>query len=418
VLLREGEDSLFSQTPLIVGRPDIIMRVQGASDLGDYTYVPVDIKSGKGIEETDWGDRPNLAYQAQMNSMPHYMEEVLKTKVAEGYIFNVHNKFIKYNLDPRGTKFQSILSEIKNMTLGENSQQREPVISSICGLCHWQSVCAGWAEKHNDLTLLFYLGEKVKYGFYAIGIQSMGDLAQQTPEVLIEKVRNAKRNGYFYPSFSDDLVSRLIIRAKLFLQEKEEGSKKTYVLHGKPVFPETPKEIHYDIEDDPMNECVYMHGFWIIENGAEPYYHSIVATRGKTEKEIAQELWKFFAENRSVPIYHYSGHEKTTCKKLMEKYALDSAVFDDVFGKNGSAIDLYDWIVANSDWPLTSYGLKAICKYTGFSWSAEDAGGANSISWYDEYMQGDDSMMDKILTYNKEDCMATAHLKQWLVENS
>jgi predicted RecB family nuclease len=47
VLLRDGEDSLFSQTPLLVGRPDIIMRVQGKSDFGDYTYVPVDIKSGR-----------------------------------------------------------------------------------------------------------------------------------------------------------------------------------------------------------------------------------------------------------------------------------------------------------------------------------------------------------------------------------
>jgi predicted RecB family nuclease len=27
-------------------------------------------------------------------------------------------------------------------------------------------------------------------------------------------------------------------------------------------------------------------------------------------------------------------------------------------------------------------------------------------------------MMEKILTYNKEDCMATAHMKQWLEEHA
>jgi len=184
------------------------------------------------------------------------------------------------------------------------------------------------------------------------------------------------------------------------------------------AIPKVKKEIHYDIEDDPMNEFVYMHGFWIIEEGKNPHYQAIVATRDKTEEEVTKELWAFFAANEGVPIYHYSGHEKTTCRKLMEKYKLDTAVYDAIFGPGGTAIDLYDWIVANTDWPLTSYGLKAICKYTGFKWSAEDAGGANSISWFFDYMNGDDEMMEKILTYNEEDCKATAHMKEWLIENA
>ena len=102
----------------------------------------------------------------------------------------------------------------------------------------------------------------------------------------------------------------------------------------------------------------------------------------------------------------------------MEKYELDGNIYDLVFGSGGSAIDMYQWIVENTDWPLTSYGLKPICKYTSFKWSADDAGGANSIAWYYEYLDGDNTMMEKILTYNKEDCMATAHLKQWLEENA
>jgi len=200
VLLREGEDSLFSQTPLQVGRPDIIMRVDGKSDLGDYTYVPVDIKSGKGIEETDWGDRPNQAYMAQMNFYAALMEEILKTKVSEGYIFNVHSKFVKYTLVPGGMAFQNMLDEVKKMTGGDTAG-KEPVISSMCGLCHWQSSCAKWADKHDDLTLLFYLGEKVKYGFYEIGIKSLNDLASADIVSLISKVQRAKRSKFFYPSF-------------------------------------------------------------------------------------------------------------------------------------------------------------------------------------------------------------------------
>lgn len=417
ILLHEGKDSLFEQTPLLVGRPDIIMRIKGRSELGDYTYVPVDIKSGKGIEETDWGDRPNQAYMAQMNFYAALLEEVLKTKVTEGYIFNVHKKFVKYILAPGGMPFQNMLDEVKKMTDG-NTAEREPVISSMCGLCPWQSACQKWAEKHDDLTLLFYLGEKVKYGFYEIGIKNMNDLASANIASLLSKIQRAKRARFFYPSFGDELVKSLVTRAQLYVQEKAENEKQTYIIRKTPNFPKVKKEIHYDIEDDPMNEFVYMHGFWIIEENKEPHYHAIVATRDKTEEEITKELWAFFAANEGVPIYHYSAHEKHTCKKLMEKYKLDPSVYDTVFGPGGTAIDLYDWVVANTDWPLTSYGLKPICKYTGFAWSAEDAGGANSISWFSDYTDGKDEMMEKILTYNKEDCMATAHLKTWLEENA
>jgi len=417
VLFRAGEDSLFEQTPALVGRPDILMRVNGKSLFGDFTYVPVDIKSGKGLEENDWGERFSPAYTAQMNFYAFLLGNVLEQDVREGYIFNVHQKFVKYPLNPNGSVFQDTLAKIKRMAQGD-TQKNEPVISSTCGLCPWQSECLSWAEKNGDLTLLFYMGEKVKYGFYEIGINNLEELAVADILKLLPKVGRAKKAGFFYPSMKDNLVKSLVTRAQLYLQEKAEDNNEVYIIRKSPDFPKTKKEIHYDIEDDPMGEFVYMHGFWIVEEGKDSYYHAIVATHGKTEEEITKELWAFFAANESVPIYHYSAHEKQTCKKLMEKYKLDGNIYDSVFGANGSAVDIYQWVVENTDWPLTSYGLKAIAKYTGFKWSAEDAGGANSIAWYYDYLKGDDLKMEKILLYNKEDCMATAHLKQWFEENA
>ncbi len=417
ILLREGEDSLFEQTPLLVGRPDILMKVKGNSNFGEFSYVPVDIKAGKGKEVTDWGERLNPSYAAQIEFYGILLEDVLGEEPKEGYIFDVHQEFVKYPIPFKNGNFKQALTEIRKMVIG-STENREPVISSMCGICHWQSACKKWADKHDDLTLLFYLGEKVKCGFYDMGIKNINDLAQADINKLIPQLQRAKRAGAFYPSFGEELLKSLVTRAQLYVQEKAEGDQETYIIRKNADFPKTKKEIHYDIEDDPMNEFVYMHGFWIIEKEKEPRYHAIVATKDRTEEEITKELWSFFAANEGVPIYHYSAHEKNTCKRLMEKYDLNTDVFDRVFGKGGSAIDLYDWIVANTDWPLTSYGLKAICKYTGFQWSAEDAGGANSISWFADYMEGNDDMMEKILTYNREDCMATAHLKEWLEDHA
>jgi len=419
VLLRSGQDSLFEQIPAFIGRPDILMRVKGKSVFGDFTYTPVDIKIGSGLEENDWGKpRPSQAYMAQMNFYALLLEDIIKQPVKEGYIFNARKQFVKYQLAPHSDSLQNILVKIKKMTSGF-SEKSEPVISGVCGLCPWQNNCRALAEKKNDLTLLFYLGEKMKYGFYEIGIYSIEELATADIIKLLPQIENAKRKKFFYPSVNDNLIKRLITRAQLYLQEKNGAGAgaKFYIIYRKPDFPKTEKEIYYDIEDDPFGEFIYMHGFWIVEKNKEPYYHMFTATREKTEQEIAEKLWDFFAENKGVPIYHYASHEKNVCKKLMEKYNLKKDVYDSVFGSNGSAIDLYQWITENTDWPLTSYGLKAIAKYTGFDWSADDARGAISIAWYYDYLNGNDAMMDKILTYNKEDCMATAHLKNWLENN-
>ncbi|AOW25305.1 hypothetical protein BJP26_18605 [Sphingomonas melonis TY] len=73
-------------------------------------------------------------------------------------------------------------------------------------------------------------------------------------------------------------------------------------------------------------------------------------------------------------------------------------------------IDLYGDVVApHTEWPLRSYGLKAIAKSQGFRWAAADAGGAASIAWYDEWRRtGDPAVLDRIIDYNRSDVIASA----------
>lgn len=417
VVSMAGENTLFEQRPSYIAYPDILMKVEGVSLLGDYMYVPVMFKAGSGIDETDWGDRPDPSYSAELVMTSLILEHMIGCVITNAFVYSAFGEMVSYRVNSSESHFKKILIEATNMVTGKRGEVA-PVIGSLCGLCPWQSSCSTEAEKSENLTLLFYLGEKVRDGFISMGIHTLSDLAKEDAEKLVSRVREAKYKGVFYKSFSDVLVRSLVLRAGLYLQEKGENKKRVFQIRGVPDFPSIGKELHYDIEDDPVHGDVYMHGFWVIEEGKDSYYKAFVAMDGKTEEDIARELWAFFAENPAVPVYHYSGHEVKTCKKLMEKYGLSKDIFNAVFAEGGAAIDLYDWVSAHTDWPLTSYGLKPICKYTGFAWSAEDAGGANSISWYDAYLHGEKEKMDKILTYNKEDCMATAHLKEWLVSHS
>lgn len=87
-----------------------------------------------------------------------------------------------------------------------------------------------------------------------------------------------------------------------------------------------------------------------------------------------------------------------------------------LFGKNGSAIDLLKIVNDKTDWLLSSYSIKDICRYLGFKWDASDACGASSIVWMNDYLNGKKELKPKMLRYNEDDCMATHFLKQSLVK--
>jgi predicted RecB family nuclease len=60
-------------------------------------------------------------------------------------------------------------------------------------------------------------------------------------------------------------------------------------------------------------------------------------------------------------------------------------------------------------------GLKAVAPIAGFEWSADDAGGEDSMVYYDRATgEGCEAARAWLLEYNEEDVRATAALREWL----
>lgn len=76
-------------------------------------------------------------------------------------------------------------------------------------------------------------------------------------------------------------------------------------------------------------------------------------------------------------------------------------------------------VLKNTDWPVGSYSLKALAQYLGFSWRDKTPSGALSIQWFNDYIQTkDESILNRILLYNEDDCRATMVLKDGIVKLS
>ena len=59
-------------------------------------------------------------------------------------------------------------------------------------------------------------------------------------------------------------------------------------------------------------------------------------------------------------------------------------------------------------------GLKRVASLAGFSWRDEDPGGAQSMVWYEQAVQGDGQARQRLLAYNEDDVRATLALRDWL----
>ncbi len=395
---------------IIMGRPDLLVKEPGRSNFGDFIYYPIDIKLAR-VEDTwdDGNEKPTQEQWWQMYFYADLLEQVQGARPLKSYIYKTKNRLLYSNPSKKPPQYDEAMSLLEAYRNGDG-QGSEPAISSICSMCEWKNYCVDWAKNKNDITLLYWVGQAMKYGFRELGIQTIDDLLERDPDELLVKVQELKTKGFFWKTMSDSKVLDAMRRAKVSKDQKP-------VIYAAIEFPNTDVEIHYDIEDDPTQDFVYLHGALLVEKGKTPIYHYFFADSPNDEQKITEELFDFFKSYPGATVYHYAEHEKTVLKRLITKYpSLDQSVFDLLFGNNGSAIDLFDIIDTKTDWPLTSYSLKSICKYLGFKWAADDASGAASVVWINDYLKGDKSMKDKILKYNENDCEAMLFLKGQLIE--
>jgi len=410
--MRDGVEIIY-QGVLIsdnkVGRPDLLLKTRGASSFGEYHYYPMDIKLTR--VDGNWADGKEKVAGQQYWQLYFYGEllgAVQGKRPDKGYIYKTKTRILPISMYKSPANYGQAMKQLGSYLLGDACAE-EPTIGSNCGMCEWRTVCAEWAAEKRDISLVYYVGKAMKGGLGKLGIKSIDDLAAQDPTELSEKVQELKAEGYFWKSMPSDLPVKAIERARIYIGGKP-------VIYQAMDFPDAEVELHFDIEDDPTQDFVYLHGVLLVEKGKEPEYHAFFADRFEDEKLITQQLFDFFDKYPNAPIYHYSDYEKTSLKRLISKHGLDESVYERLFGEAGTAIDLYKFISKQTDWPLTSYGIKAICKYLGFKWDASDAGGAASIVWMNEYLAGKASMKEKILRYNEDDCQATYFLKNELIK--
>ena len=386
----------------LLGVPDLLRRTNGG-------YVAGDIKSGAAEEGPENRRKPKKPYAVQLALYTDILERKGLSAGRKPFIWDVHGEEVLYDLDaPQGPRTPTTLWQEYEIALAAaraiygRSTSTRAAYSAECKLCHWYTACLKRLQNTNDLTLVPECG-RAKRDVMADRLPTIADLATADLSVFQDGRKTA------FKGISPATLQKLHERAKLSCQPNA----KPYLTE--PItLPRADTEVFFDVEVDPLRDICYLHGF--IErrhrdNATERYVPFFVDNPSSEGEEKAfAAAWRYLRDREPSVIYYYSPYERTTWRKLREKYpdvgrGTDiEALFDPRV-----AVDLYtDVVRSKAEFPTIDYSIKTLARFFGFGWHDPHPSGAASIQWYDEWVKTrDPSVKQRILQYNEDDCRAT-----------
>ncbi|WP_319420621.1 TM0106 family RecB-like putative nuclease [Pleurocapsa sp. FMAR1] len=387
--IQDVQDFLTEIT--FVAAPSLLIRQPGKSKFGDWEYLPVNIKLGRRAKPEY---KLISAFHAQIlgitqSAIPAYSQLILKE----------HNDYY-INLDHWLIKMQHEVTDC--LVMLAQKQKPEVFISrQRCSLCSWYGYCHGVAKSSNHLSLVPGVTPKRYEYMQSMGVDSVESLINVSEKSLGEALTAS--------------VARQIKQQITALQSDRALVKSSFDLLNTQPIPSGAIELYFDIEAEPERQIDYLLGVLLVDRTTNTEkFHAFVAEDAADEEKIWQQFLNFISLYPDAPIFHYSEYEADTIKRLARLYDTPKAKTKELLSR---LVDLHLWVTKTVVLPVESYSLKALANWIGFYWRETQGSGDQSVCWYDRWLSTQDrTWLELILSYNEDDCRATRHLKDWLLD--
>jgi uncharacterized protein len=385
--MREGVPVIYQGTLTYgdwTGRPDLLERREGESNLGAWYYVPVDVKSTHSLEKYQ---KLQLVFYATL------LERLQGRFPAEAAIVNSDGERLLFAPGDTVLEFEEFVVELERLRAGERP---DLVLRKSCfDTGPWGAMCKRLCESERDIALLYNVDVRKLRALRSLGIHTIDDAAVMDPMSLDGTAPGLRFHGL-----------------EVAKRQAQALTDKLVIVRERVSLPAEGLEIHFDIESDPPNDVDYLYGF-LVRGQEGDTYRSFVAERLEDEGTMWAE---FLAWADTLPevftVYHYSAYEMNRLGVLERRYG-GSPSLDRLRER---MIDLKELTSSSVIFPLYFYGLKYIAPFLGFRWTGTVTGGGQSVDEFEKFLEtGDKKILDAIMLYNEEDVRATAYLKDWLV---
>ena len=380
----------FLQQIVFTAAPTLLIKQPGESIFGDWEYIPVSIKLGR---------RAKPEYKL-ISAFHARLLGIIQGKIParSQLILKEHNDYF-INLDIWLPKVEYLIAECLLM-LAEKSQPEVFISRQKCNLCSWHDYCYQIAKSANHLSLVPGVTPKRYEQMQTIGVKSFESLIAISEANLTTVL--------------DEEIACQLKQQVLSLKSDRPVVRSSFDLVNTQPIPSSAFEIYFDIEAEPERQIDYLLGVLLVDRatGTESF-HAFIAEKPDEEAKIWHEFLEFMALYPDAPIFHYSEYEVDTIKRLGSLYNTPKSVTKELVSR---LVDLHEWVMLSTIFPVESYSLKAIANWIGFHWRETAGSGDQSVCWYDRWLATEDrALLELILSYNEDDCRATRCLKDWLL---
>jgi predicted RecB family nuclease len=416
--MREGKDVIVQgrlSHDQWEGFPDILLRVDGSSRFGNWSYEVQDTKLSTNTKTT------TIIQSCFYTDLLEKIQEAIPQKfhvVVPGDISDKPFKVEEYSI----SEFKAYYNFVKNRfsELMENSPlPTYPDEVEHCSICNWWSDCDKKRRADDHLCLVAGIRKS------QIEELKKQDIATLKSFALAEKLNKPERGNF-------EILVIKQLQAKIQL----EGRVAETLIH-KPILPAeenrgfnrlpepSPGDVYLDIEGDaffPGGSLEYLFGIAYYENGTLQY-EKFWATNRLEEKHAFEKVMQFLLDRLklfpSFSLYHYGVYEQATVKRLAHRYAVNEQELDDLLRKE-KFVDLHSISKESLIASVEQYSLKDLEKFTKFVRKADLREAAKARKRVESALQLKEfeklplDIVQLVQTYNEDDCIATEALHKWL----
>lgn len=405
---RISQAVLLTQTAqgvTLLSFPDLLVKQPGLSVFGDWIYAPSIIKLGR---------RPKPEYQIVAAFNAQLLASIQEAWSSVAWLILRRQDSYTVNLERWVPLMQDMLSECMETLL--MPQEPEVFISrQRCSLCRWYSSCYAIAQSQQHISLLPGVTPTRYRDLQTIGVTTVESLATTSISTL-EPVIRSEIASELVQQAQSTLQNRAMLR-----QHPSHSLSKWDSLNGKmPHFltnslPTATVELYFDIEAEPELQLDYLLGVLVVDRQTHTQkFYSFLAKHPSDEALIWQQFLDLVNLYPDAPIFHFSDYEVETIKRLAKLYHTPSQLIKPLLSR---FVDVHQQVMNTVTLPVESYSLKHLARWLGFEWRDSGITGSQCVCLYDQWLKtGDQSLLEIILRYNEDDCRATYHLKNWLVE--
>jgi len=396
------------------GRADFLLRVERPGKLGAWSYEVADSKLAT---ETRAGTVLQICLYSELLSeiqgtMPEFMHVVTPEDGLTTHSYRLDD-FLAYYRFVRGR----LLTAIENGT-SEKILYPNPV--AHCDICRWWQHCNDKRRADDHLSFVAGLSNAHAKEINKWDVQTLGQFAELPSPLQYNPSKGAK-----------ETYERLKEQARLQFESRNKTTPLYELLKlndEKGFFKLTQPsdgDMFFDFESDPLagtNGLEYLFG-WTYADEPDESYHRIWALKHEDEKkafetfiDIVMKRWEKFPD---MHIYHYTAYEPAALKRLMGKYATRETEMDRML-RGGLFVDLYYITKQALQAGIERYSLKELEVFYEFRRKLELRDAASQLRVIEKFIETNitdgipKETIDAIEIYNKEDCLSTKNLRNWL----